>query len=546
MSRSRTLERELKTGGPDNHHRDDSCDPIAHARRRSLKGIVPASVAALALLLPGAAPGRATAFGFLNEFGTSGAGKLGPVAGGVASDADGNVYVVDAAANRIVKYDFNGRFITAFGGSRLKNAAGLASDGKNVYVVDAGHSRVLEFDGNGVLLRSMGHAAVGPGQLVAPVSVAIGTGGRVYVTDDGLKRVVVFTSDGSPARTFGSIGHPFGIAVAPVGNVWVSDYSAQRLYEFTSGGRAIRVVSAGSSPRGAASDSAGNLYVADSSAQKVLTFNANGVAQGSFGAPGIAVGQMNSPTWVATDCRGNVYVIDTASAIGGEFVSKGLKYGDPAAIPPPCLPTGSATGTVLVNGAPFTGGTIPDRSKVDVTNGTLDLSTETGPAHRLRRRRAHQQVPARAREREGAATRRSAPDRRQLLRLRQPHTRGPREEAQADPAPLGQGQRPLSHQGAVQLGKRPRDHLADRGPLRRDAHPGPPRRRLRLRPSEEEDDHRARRPKLPRQAKEVATRSFLDSACCRAIVQPARMQLLSGAVDQLDSVLVRITDEADP
>ena len=28
----------------------------------------------------------------------------------------------------------------------------------------------------------------------------------------------------------------------------------------------------------------------------------------------------------------------------------------------------------------------------------------------------------------------------------------------------------LSHRGAVQLGKRRRDHLVDRGPLRRDAH----------------------------------------------------------------------------
>jgi hypothetical protein len=41
-------------------------------------------------------------------------------------------------------------------------------------------------------------------------------------------------------------------------------------------------------------------------------------------------------------------------------------------------PTGSTTGTVLVNGAPFTGGTIQYGSSVDVTNGTLDLTTETG------------------------------------------------------------------------------------------------------------------------------------------------------------------------
>ncbi len=41
-------------------------------------------------------------------------------------------------------------------------------------------------------------------------------------------------------------------------------------------------------------------------------------------------------------------------------------------------PTGSATGTVLVNGAPFTVGTIPYGSNVDVTNGTLDMSTAAG------------------------------------------------------------------------------------------------------------------------------------------------------------------------
>ena len=41
-------------------------------------------------------------------------------------------------------------------------------------------------------------------------------------------------------------------------------------------------------------------------------------------------------------------------------------------------PTASATGTVLVNGAPFTGGTIPYGANVDVTNGTLDMSTEAG------------------------------------------------------------------------------------------------------------------------------------------------------------------------
>src|SRR5262245_22401380 len=40
--------------------------------------------------------------------------------------------------------------------------------------------------------------------------------------------------------------------------------------------------------------------------------------------------------------------------------------------------TGTATGTVLVNGAPFTTGTIPVGATVDVTNGRLQLTTSTG------------------------------------------------------------------------------------------------------------------------------------------------------------------------
>ena len=41
-------------------------------------------------------------------------------------------------------------------------------------------------------------------------------------------------------------------------------------------------------------------------------------------------------------------------------------------------PTATKTGTVLVNGRPFTGGTIPFNRDVDVTKGTLTLTTTTG------------------------------------------------------------------------------------------------------------------------------------------------------------------------
>jgi hypothetical protein len=46
--------------------------------------------------------------------------------------------------------------------------------------------------------------------------------------------------------------------------------------------------------------------------------------------------------------------------------------------PPPPPPSGTATGTVLVNGQPFTEGVVPYGSTVDVTKGSLSLTTRTG------------------------------------------------------------------------------------------------------------------------------------------------------------------------
>jgi hypothetical protein len=63
------------------------------------------------------------------------------------------------------------------------------------------------------------------------------------------------------------------------------------------------------------------------------------------------------------------------STAGGTYVS----YADVTVAQPAAGPAqGTPTGTVLVNGAPFTGGTIPYGAKVDVTNGRLSMSTEAG------------------------------------------------------------------------------------------------------------------------------------------------------------------------
>jgi hypothetical protein len=58
---------------------------------------------------------------------------------------------------------------------------------------------------------------------------------------------------------------------------------------------------------------------------------------------------------------------------GGSFVVLGTPSGGPGQ-----PPQATATGTVTVNGAPFTGGTVAYNSRVDVTKGSLTLTTEAG------------------------------------------------------------------------------------------------------------------------------------------------------------------------
>ena len=64
----------------------------------------------------------------------------------------------------------------------------------------------------------------------------------------------------------------------------------------------------------------------------------------------------------------------------GSFVVLGAGGAGGAQPPPPpaAPPQGTATGTVLVNGQPFTSGTVPLGSTVDVTAGRLTLRADVG------------------------------------------------------------------------------------------------------------------------------------------------------------------------
>ncbi len=96
----------------------------------------------------------------------------------------------------------------------------------------------------------------------------------------------------------------------------------------------------------------------------LTTFEKQLVAGGHF----TSAGGNQFAVFVAT------YPLAGAPSGGGPPTTTTTTPGGTAAPPP----TGTPTGTVLVNGRPFTGGTIPYKSVVDVTDGTLLLKADTG------------------------------------------------------------------------------------------------------------------------------------------------------------------------
>src|SRR5512132_483686 len=173
----------------------------------------------------------------------------------VRVDAQDNIWVVDEAANLVIKFDPNGRVLMTIGRKpesiNIRNfeppappagaarAGGPAGEGRaagpggagagrggqqaaappvvgagvagesfnrptdvgwdqqgNVFVSDGyGNSRVVKYDKNGVFLKMAGHRGTGPLEFNTPHGLAVDGQGNVYVADRGNNRIQVLDNE---------------------------------------------------------------------------------------------------------------------------------------------------------------------------------------------------------------------------------------------------------------------------------------------------------------------------------------------------------------
>jgi DNA-binding beta-propeller fold protein YncE len=265
----------------------------------------------------------------------------------LATDAQGNLYVVDAGNNRIQVFDPEGHSVRMWGKSgsgegefKFLRANGDAigaitvdSQG-SVYVADNANQRIQKFDHEGNFLMQWGSQGTGDGQFLSPIGIAVDRQGNVYVIDDARDDIQKFDAAGTFQMKWGNHGIRDGqfnytgrLAIDPQGNIYVADFANHRVQKFNDQGAFLskwgtfgKEPGQFNDPNGIAIDTQGNVYVIEYAAHppetyRVQIFDGVGNFLGTWGNPGTGDSEFIHPLAIAVDNLGNLYVSDETNRI---------------------------------------------------------------------------------------------------------------------------------------------------------------------------------------------------------------------------------------
>jgi len=298
---------------------------------------------------------------------------------GVTVDSAGNLFIADSQNNRIRRVAAASGIITTVAGTGV---AGFSGDGGpatnavlnipyhvavdaagNLFIADAANDRIRQVAaGSGIITTVAGTGDAGFGgdggpatsaQLWSPTGVVVDAGGNLFIADADNNRIrrvaagsrIIATvagsgggsiDDGGPA-TDAQLSAPTGVALDATGNFFIADAEDNRIRRVAASTGIISTVAGTGGPgfsgdggpattaqlstlTGVAIDGTGNVYIADADAHRIrqveagtgliATVAGTGVA-GSLGDDGLATGaQLRTPTGVAVDDAGNLFIAD--------------------------------------------------------------------------------------------------------------------------------------------------------------------------------------------------------------------------------------------
>lgn len=156
---------------------------------------------------------------------------------GIATAADGSVYVADSLNHRIVHLSVQGTLLNQWGSfgqmqdgvpavpGTFSEPWGVAVDPDgNVFVADTWNHRVQKFSANGEFISTIGPSAQDDEQIFwGPRALAFDREGRLFIADTGNHRIAIYDNSGEFLGDFGEQGYDFGQLREPVGIAFDSD-----------------------------------------------------------------------------------------------------------------------------------------------------------------------------------------------------------------------------------------------------------------------------------------------------------------------------------
>ncbi len=208
----------------------------------------------------------------------------------VAIDPQGVAYVSDSARGVIRRFDRDGKALDEWrAGGRLERPTGLAFDPRTslLWVVDTGSHQLLALNAGGDVTRSFGERGSAPGEFNFPTHLALTPDGQLLVSDTLNFRVQLLDTSGAALATFGELGvgpgglsKPKGVAIDADGHIYVVDAMFDNVQIFDEEGRLLLYFGDHGSSPGSFWLPAGLLivdgkrvYVADAYNQRIQVFD---------------------------------------------------------------------------------------------------------------------------------------------------------------------------------------------------------------------------------------------------------------------------------
>lgn len=225
-----------------------------------------------------------------------------------AVDWDGNVYIIERDAHRIVKLDPTmSKFLMQIGTTMEKGTDATHLDlpsgiavlkNGNIVVTDGyGNNRVILYDKTGKFIKQVGKGAggpadkgTGPGEWVLPHKLAVDAQENLYIIDRENKRLQVFDKDLNYKREIKNEWNPWDVHISRKGTEGVG-------------------------------------YIADHLLERVHKFSlADGKLLATWGSQGLGPGQFDWVHGIVVDSKGAVYAADTYGQRIQKFVPAGSSF----------------------------------------------------------------------------------------------------------------------------------------------------------------------------------------------------------------------------